>query len=96
MKPSKIIIATAVLILLSSLLSGCSLVSTNQAVRPSAGEQKITALRQVKKSVNMKLLAERNGNEVRVRGMSVPQIYRPMSAGPLSVLAERRAPVRPA
>ena len=67
MKPSKIIIATAILILLSSLLSGCSLVSTNQAVRPSAGEQKIEAIRQVKKSVTMKLLAEREGNQVRVR-----------------------------
>jgi len=68
MKPSKIIIATAALILLSSFLSGCDIFSkSEESVRPSAAEKSIQLARQVKKSVTFKLQAERDKSQVRVK-----------------------------
>ncbi|MBN1258965.1 hypothetical protein JXA05_04385 [Candidatus Peregrinibacteria bacterium] len=67
MKPSKIIIAAAVLIFLSSFLSGCALIPGQDTVRPAAGQEKIQALKQVKKSVSMKLFTEKIADEVKVR-----------------------------
>jgi uncharacterized protein YceK len=68
MKPLNIIIATAMLILITGLLSGCALVSTKQEpAQKSESVANIELGRKVAKDVTMRLSADKKGSEVTVK-----------------------------
>lgn len=66
MKPSRIIIATAIIMMLSSMLSGCSTEQSSD-IKKSVSSDLINIAQQAKKEVTMKLESERDGDTVTVK-----------------------------
>lgn len=67
MKPTNIIIAAAMLILITGLLSGCTLVSKQEPAEKSAVTANIELIAKAKKDVSIRLSADKQGNEVTVK-----------------------------
>jgi hypothetical protein len=67
MKPINIIIAAATLILITGLLSGCTLVSKQEPAQKSEVTANVELARKIEKDVSVKLTADRQGKEVTVK-----------------------------
>ncbi len=67
MKPVNIIIAAATLIIITGLLSGCTLVSKQEPAQKSVAAANIELAAKAKKDVSIRLSADKQGKEVTVK-----------------------------